>query len=449
MNKIETSTHVFILILSFISFTIYARTEPFILGADISWVPEEEASGAKYYDDNTKQDIFTILKNHKFNYIRLRIFNDPTAASGGSESTTGAVYSGYSSNGYCDPAHTKAMALRIANAGMKFCIDFHYSDNWADPGKQYKPHAWASADSSALVDSVRYFTKNILTALKAQGTLPSMVQVGNEITAGMIWPDGNMIKNGWPEFIALIKAGIAGVKDVDSSIKIMIHIDKGGNYQTTKWWLDNAIAQGLEFDILGQSCYTSVQGKPSTWKTCFDSLVKNYPGYSFIIAEYSEDKRAANDIMFNLPDERGLGTFIWEPVQWLEKIFDQSGTTYTTIDSLIDLYPQMYLDYGNDTFTTAIKKITDNDNRASICIRNASAWLCGKGPLEFYSPVASKASINVFNCLGEKCSGIHINAQKGLNKIYNSESSDIIRNGVYVISVKIGDATFSEKIFNR
>ena len=122
----------------------------------------EEARGVKYFDNGVQKDIFQILKDHSFNYIRLRIFNNPRAPSGGSAATTGAVYAGYDSlgSGFCDLAHVKAMALRIKAAGMKFMLDFHYSDNWADPGKQYKPHAWANATFGQLTDSVRQFTQN-------------------------------------------------------------------------------------------------------------------------------------------------------------------------------------------------------------------------------------------------------------------------------------------------
>jgi arabinogalactan endo-1,4-beta-galactosidase len=256
------------------------------------------------------------------------------------------VYSGYSAQGFCGLEHTKAMARRIKAAGMRFSLDFHYSDNWADPGKQYKPHAWAKATFSELTDSVNAFTKYVLTELKAQETLPQMVQVGNEITAGMIWPDGRT--GNWSNLAALLKAGIAAVREVDSTIKIVLHIDRGGDNAATRSWVDKALANGVEFDILGESCYTAYQGQPSGWKSNFDDLVKRYPDLDFIIAEYSQEKRAANDIMFNLPDERGLGTFIWEPLQYQEAIFTQSGNKWTA-NSYIDLYPQMVKAYGIDS----------------------------------------------------------------------------------------------------
>ena len=368
----------FYFMLAFLASTApISGADPFILGADVSWIPEEEARGVTYYDGSVKKDVFQILKEHGFNDIRLRLFNNPKASSGGSAATTGAVYSGYSTEGFCDLAHTKAMALRIKAAGMRFTLDFHYSDNWADPGKQYKPHAWANATFGQLTDSVRAFTAYVISELRKQGTTPHMVQVGNEITAGMIWPDGR--SSNWANLAALLKAGIAGVKGVDSTIKIILHIDKGGDNAATRSWVDKAAANGVVFDILGESCYTKWQGQPSGWESNFADLVKRYPKLSFIIAEYSWEKRAANDVMVGLPDRRGLGTFIWEPLQYEEAFFTQSGNKWTT-NSLIDLYPQMVKDYGIDTLTTPahswapVKKSAYNAPRLS-------RWISGFTPL--------------------------------------------------------------------
>src|SRR5207237_1178343 len=109
------------------------RKQPFILGADISWTPEDEAAGATYFDKGVQKDIFQIFKDHGFNYIRLRIFVDPKSPRG---------YARNMPEAFCDLPHTLAMAKRIKAAGMGFLLDFHYSDNWADPGKQTKPAAW-------------------------------------------------------------------------------------------------------------------------------------------------------------------------------------------------------------------------------------------------------------------------------------------------------------------
>lgn len=132
-----------------------------ILGADISFLPQLESRGMKFSDNGKPGDPIEIMKAHGFNYIRLRIFNHPENPKGYSPG-----------KGFCDLAHTMAMAKRIKAAGMKFLLDFHYSDYWADPQQQNKPLAWANADFNDLKDSLYNFTVKVMTALKAQGTRP-------------------------------------------------------------------------------------------------------------------------------------------------------------------------------------------------------------------------------------------------------------------------------------
>jgi arabinogalactan endo-1,4-beta-galactosidase len=281
-----------------------------IMGADISFLPQLEAEGRKFYDNGVQKDAVTILKDHGFNYIRLRIFNNPQADSG------------YSKKGYCGLNDTRKMALRIKDAHMGFLLDFHYSDTWADPGKQFKPAAWKDANFTQLQDSVRAFTKNTLLALKAQGTLPDMVQVGNEISHGMLWPDGKL-KN-LDTLAAFIKAGIKGVKDVDGHIKIMLHIAAGGQNAESRYFIDNMLKRGVKFDIIGESYYPEWHGTPDSLKKNLTDLNTRYK-QAVIVAEYSQHKREVNDIEFNLPGNKLKATFIWEPLSWGETIFDKDG----------------------------------------------------------------------------------------------------------------------------
>jgi len=280
------------------------------LGADISFLPELEAEGHKFYDNGIQKDPIQILKDHGFNYIRLRIFNNPAADSG------------YSKKGYCDLENTKKMALRIKAAGMGFLLDFHYSDNWADPGKQHKPKAWESANYQALQDSLRAFTKNTLLALKQQGTLPDMVQVGNEISHGMLWPDGRL-KN-LDTLAAFLKAGVQGVKDVDKSIQIMLHIACGGENAESRYFLDNMLKRDVKFDIIGESYYPEWHGPTDSLSRNLADLNHRYK-QDVIVVEYSQHKQAVNDIEFSLPGNKMKGTFIWEPLSYGEAAFDKKG----------------------------------------------------------------------------------------------------------------------------
>jgi beta-galactosidase/arabinogalactan endo-1,4-beta-galactosidase len=289
-----------------------------IMGADISFLPELEAAGKKFYYHGVAGDPIQILKQHGFNYIRLRIFNNPAADSG------------YSKKGFCDLKHTLQMAQRIKSADMGFLLDFHYSDTWADPGKQFKPAAWENLNFVQMQDSLREFTGNCLRALKDQGTLPDMVQVGNEINHGILWPDGS-IKN-LDTLAAFLKAGIQGVKDVDPDIKIMLHIALGGQNTESRYFIDNMLQRGVKFDIIGESYYPRWHGTLDSLRQNLTDLNSRYK-MDVIVAEYSQHKTKVNEIAFGLPGNKLKGTFIWEPLNWGEAIFDKEGHSNAYLDS--------------------------------------------------------------------------------------------------------------------
>jgi arabinogalactan endo-1,4-beta-galactosidase len=354
-----------------------ASLPSFYLGADISFVQQEEDEGRKFYDtDGTQKDILQILKNHGFNFVRLRTFVDPLA-SDGYDTANGVA------TAYCDVAHTVTMGARVKAAGMGFLLDFHMSDTWADPGHQVIPLAWQSDSLAELETQVENYTNSVITALVAGNARPDIVQIGNEITPGMLLPLGSNAGNDFANLAALVNAGIAGVKAVDDSIKIMMHLDRGGDNATTTWWLDGMMSKGVTFDVLGQSCYTNYQGDPSTWQANFADLVTQYPTLSFMVAEYAEDSadlvgdtaadaggcpkaqgpcnvwRRATDIAFGIPGKKGLGAFIWEPTEWEESLFDNQVSAQTkdptnlpnpfaTADAgaRIQLYDQMATAYG-------------------------------------------------------------------------------------------------------
>ncbi len=298
-----------------------------MLGADISFLPELESRGRKFYDNGVEKDAIEILKEHGFNYIRLRIFNNPAADSGYSPK-----------KGFCDLEHTKQMALRIKKAGLKLLLDFHYSDTWADPGKQYKPLAWKYLGFNELSEAVHNFTRGVLLALKQQGTLPDMVQIGNEINHGMIWPDAN-IKN-LDTLATFLRAGITAVKEVDPAIIIMLHIACGGQNEESRFFLDNMLKRDVVFDVIGESYYPRWHGTLDDLKNNLADLAGRYK-QDIIVVEYSEKKQEVNDIAFSLPNKKGKGTCIWEPISWGETFFDKDGKT----NDLIKVYPALSKKY--------------------------------------------------------------------------------------------------------
>jgi beta-galactosidase len=293
-----------------------------MLGADISFLPELESRNIRFSDKKGSRDILAILKDHGFNYIRLRIFNDP------------ARDSGYSpGKGFCDLSHTLAMARRVKSAGMQLLLDFHYSDYWADPGKQFKPYAWRNAEFPTLLDSVYLFTKEVIAALKQQGTLPDMVQVGNEINHGMIWPEGSMRH---PDSLAaLIYAGIRGVKSEDPGCPIMLHIALGGQNDESHFFLNSMLARQVPFDVIGLSYYPRWHGTLSDLSYNVRDLAREYDK-DVVVVEYSAFKREVNDIASSA-GPHGKGTCIWEPLNTWEQVFDKDGKA----NDLLYLYDEI------------------------------------------------------------------------------------------------------------
>lgn len=296
------------------------RTATKMLGADISFLPELEARGMKFSDKGQEKDAIEILKDHGFNYVRLRIFNNP------------ANDSGYSpGKGFCDLEHTKQMAKRVKAAGMKLLLDFHYSDYWADPGHEYKPAAWKGLSFTQMKKALYDYTKNVLSELKAQGTLPDMVQVGNEINHGMVWPEGNI--QHVDSLAQLINAGIAAVKAVAPETVIMLHVALGGQRDETVFFMDNMLKRNVSFDVIGLSYYPKWHGTLDDLRDNMHDLLQRYDK-DIIVVEYSAKKEEVNTLSFELPGGRGKGTCIWEPLSTWERIFDNEGKS----NELIKLY---------------------------------------------------------------------------------------------------------------
>lgn len=294
----------------------------YMLGADVSWIPEQEAKGRSFSDGGVRKDILEILKEHRFNWIRLRLFNDPRATNG------------YSAAGFCDLDRTAAMILRARKAGMRVLLDFHYSDTWADPGHQRKPAAWKDLAPAALEAALRAYTRDTLRTLRTRGAAPDMVQTGNEVSHGFLWPDGKPPK--WDGLAALLKAAIAGVRDAEPAMPVMLHLALGGQQAESRQFLDRIGERGVAFDVLGQSYYPKWHGTLDDLRANLADLATRYRK-PIAVVEYSEHKREVNEIVRALPDRLGLGTCIWEPTGWGERLFDDQGRALP----LLDLYPAL------------------------------------------------------------------------------------------------------------
>ncbi len=277
-----------------------------IKGADVSWLTEMESAGRKFYNSaGTEKECMQILKDLGVNSVRLRAWVNPA-------------------NGWNNTADVIAKATRAKNLGMKIMVDFHYSDSWADPGKQTKPVAWATQDFATLKQSVSAYTTSVLNTLKTNGIVPEWAQVGNETNDGMLWPDGKASTN-MNNFAQLVKAGYTAVKAVDPSIKVIVHISNGFDNTLFRWIFDGLKNNGTDWDIIGLSLYPS----SSNWSTLNSQCLTNM---NDMVARYNKDvmvvevgmswdqATACNSFLTDLiakvksvTNGKGLGVFYWEP----------------------------------------------------------------------------------------------------------------------------------------
>lgn len=254
----------------------------FIKGMDVSTLLEEEEKGARFFDNGIEDDALKILKRYGCNSVRLRLWNDPYGEDG---TPYGA--------GTNDLNATIKLSRRARDLGMSILLDFHYSDFWADPGKQRVPKAWRGFDPSQLEKAVYDFTLDTMEALKKEGLCPEMVQVGNEVTNGLLWPTGRKTVKGWCDnpdgymnISKYISAGVRAVRDASKDTQVMIHLDNGGLNDMYIDWFDHYLEKGEDFDIIGLSYYPFWHGPLDGLSYNMKDMVKRY-GKKVCVAEVS------------------------------------------------------------------------------------------------------------------------------------------------------------------
>jgi arabinogalactan endo-1,4-beta-galactosidase len=235
----------------------------FIKGADVSTLAELEGLGACFYDRGQKKDLLEILASYGFNAVRLKLWNDPFSESG----------EPYGAGGN-DLATTIRLARRARAAGMEVLLNFHYSDFWADPGKQWAPKAWRGFTEARLEKAVHDYTRDVLLAMRGAEASPTMVQVGNEITNGLLWPLGEM-----PAYDAIarfVSAGIRAVREMDQETTVMVHLDNGGKNQMYRDWFDHYMERGEDFDLMGLSYYPFWHGSMEDLESNMNDIARRY-----------------------------------------------------------------------------------------------------------------------------------------------------------------------------
>jgi arabinogalactan endo-1,4-beta-galactosidase len=338
-----------------------------VRGADVSMTAEIEKRGAVFRADGVERDLFALLADSGVNWIRLRLWVDP-------RDELGEPYMG----GTNDLETTIALARRAKAAGQQVLLDLHYSDFWTDPKKQATPKAWRGLKGAELQARVHDWTAGVLAALAAADAAPDMVQVGNEITNGMLWPEGRT-----PRFIdaerrfegedeaardrlaGLLRAGVAAVRDAGNA-QVMIHLDFGGANELYRGWFDRMTARGLDFDVIGLSYYPYWHGTLKALGDNLNDIAARY-GKGLVVAEtayaWTGDRPEGHHQVFkaelaetggypaspegqtaflrdlyatvaSVPDGLGLGVVYWEPA-WLPV----EGTTWAS---------RAGMEYGDD-----------------------------------------------------------------------------------------------------
>jgi arabinogalactan endo-1,4-beta-galactosidase len=269
------------------------------LGADLSFTPQELATGATFTDQGRPGTPVTIMRGAGANYVRMRLWVDPPP-------------------GYSDLASDLALARQVHAAGMKIYLDVMYSDFWADPTKQNIPAAWAGEDLGQLTATVNSYTRQVISAFAEQGTPVDLVSIGNEIRNGILWPTGEINCTGcggWANLAQLLKAGAAGAKagnPAGHKLLIMMHYDQGGSFALSSAFYSELQSSGVPFDVIGLSYYP-VLDEPSIsgLRANVDGLAAEF-GKPIMIAETQYPWTLANG---NSPLGDSTGDFAWEPSQ--------------------------------------------------------------------------------------------------------------------------------------
>lgn len=319
--------------------TVIAQ-EDYMIGADLSFLKQAEDKGVQFKENGIVKPGLQIFKEHGYNWIRLRIFHTPTQLPN-------------------NLSYTVSLAKKAKEMGYKFLLDFHYSDTWTDPGKQIIPEAWQGMTHKQLVKAVYEYSRETMKAFREAGAFPDMVQVGNEVTNGIMWPDGKLPENR-DNYAELTQAGINGVFagcDTVNRPKILMQhaIDQIGNINHFRQYFDKLTSHGIEFDYIGLSYYPWWHGSLLDLRKALFFMAKEYKKPMVVVetaycSEPSEYKKKngpfpetpegqkefveeLNKIVLDIPDHLGAGIFWWEAATGgtARDFFDENGNVQPVI----------------------------------------------------------------------------------------------------------------------
>lgn len=347
-----------------------------LIGADVSMLEELVKHGAVFYEDGSAvTDLYRYFCDI-FNCARLRLFVNPN----GKDAMA------------TDLPYVKMMADRYHAAGGTVLLDFHYSDSWADPGKQTIPAAWQNLSFDQLCQAVYDHTFEAVKLVK-----PEMVQIGNEITPGMLWEHGRVVPPydtgsgnialsedpaAWERFTRLLKSGIAGAKAADPAVTVMIHVDQGGRNDICRWFFRNLQQFGVEFDVIGLSYYPFWHGSLAQLEDNMISLHREF-GKNSMVVETAHPYRGNHHFYQEREDKDAA----WNPLRQLYPVSPAGQRDFSeriirlcqespVCSGLFYWAPEWFPKYANpDADSAPARAIFDTDGNALAAVavwRNAN-----------------------------------------------------------------------------
>lgn len=304
-----------------------------VKGVDISSLHEVESLGGVFYLDSNQKDIFEILNLKGVNTIRLRVWIDPF-------DKDGHPYLG----GTNDLDTTIKLAKRLKKYSFKFMLNLHYSDFWTDPKKQKKPKKWISKSGRELEKAVYDYTRSVLMILDELDLMPDFIQIGNEITNGMLWPDGKtptylfeerrfeeidikLKTKSFDRLVGLLDAGIRAVREIRSpdQLRVILHLDFGGANDLYRGWFDEITKRHLDYDIIGLSYYPYWHGTLTDLKLNLQDIGSRYQKDTLVVETayaFTDQMPEEEDSIFNteLSNKAGYPPSVFGQGQFLQDL---------------------------------------------------------------------------------------------------------------------------------
>lgn len=447
--------------------------QQFYFGADLSYVNEMQDCGAVYYENSVAKDPYEIFAGHHCNLVRLRLWHTP------------AWYDDLNSGKrYCDFQDVRKSIQRAKESNMKVLLDFHLSDNWADPGKQRVPDAWLAVVDNlpVLKDSLYNYISATLLDLEQEGLLPEMVQIGNETNKGILLsPEDD--QSGWvlewDRNSQLFNAAIQAVRDVEAQtgkdILVAIHI---ADPETTYWMIPQFISNGVtDFDIIGMSYYwqwhqpTTIEqtgnyiaqlkaAYPSrqvwifetgyVWTSLNNGDAGNIlslltPGYT--PASPENQRKWLIDLTQEVIDRGGSGVIYWEPAwvstgcytQWGQGSHYENATFFDFNENLIDDGGIGFMQHAYENLSAESGAIPDSGVDVLLDSSQRSLILVfsdGAPDGTFLARMVDQGGKEVFTTPIER--------QGKLSSRYTLELP-ALSSGIYVVGVWQGDSIVARK----